>query len=72
SAKTPMDLVERFGNQGSASIPCALAESLGAELRTRPVRVVACGFGVGLSWGAAALTLGPLTILPTAPLPPSA
>jgi len=71
AAKTPMDLVERFGNQGSASIPCALAESLGAELRTRPVRVVACGFGVGLSWGAAALTLGPLTILPTAPLPPS-
>jgi hypothetical protein len=35
------------------------------------VRVVACDFGVGLSWGAAALTLGPLTILPTAPLPPS-
>jgi 3-oxoacyl-[acyl-carrier-protein] synthase-3 len=71
AAKTPMDLVERFGNQSSASIPCALVESLGAELRTHPRRVVACGFGVGLSWGAVALTLGPSTILPTAPLPPS-
>jgi 3-oxoacyl-[acyl-carrier-protein] synthase-3 len=71
AAKTPMDLVERFGNQSSASIPCALVESLGRDLRDRPLRIVACGFGVGLSWGAAALTLGPLTVLPTAPLPPS-
>ncbi len=71
AAKTPMDLVERFGNQSSASIPCALVESLGAELRAGPRRLVACGFGVGLSWGAVALTSGPLTILPTLPLTPA-
>jgi len=71
AAKTPMDLVERFGNQSSASIPCALVEALGPELGRRPLRLVACGFGVGLSWGAVALTAGPLTLLPTAPLLPS-
>jgi 3-oxoacyl-[acyl-carrier-protein] synthase-3 len=71
AAKTPMDLVERFGNQSSASIPCALAESLGPALRERPLRVVAAGFGVGLAWGAVALTLGPLTVLPTLALSPA-
>ena len=71
AAKTPMDLVERFGNQSSASIPCALVEALGPELGRRPLRLVACGFGVGLSWGAVALTSGPLTLLPTMPLLPS-
>ena len=71
AAKTPMDLVERFGNQSSASIPCALVEALGPELGRRPLRLVACGFGVGLSWGAVALTSGPLTLLPTMPLRPS-
>jgi len=71
AAKTPMDLVERFGNQSSASIPCALIEALGPELGRRPLRLVACGFGVGLSWGAVALAAGPLTLLPTAPLLPS-
>lgn len=67
-AKAPMDLVERFGNQSSASIPCALVESLGPRLSTESLQVVACGFGVGLSWGATALTLGPMTIAPTLPL----
>jgi 3-oxoacyl-[acyl-carrier-protein] synthase-3 len=67
--KTPMDLVERFGNQSSASIPCALAEALGPTARVRPRRVVACGFGVGLAWGAVALPLGPLVVLPTQTLP---
>ncbi len=71
AAKTPMDLVERFGNQSSTSIPCALVEALGPELGRRPLRVVACGFGVGLSWGAVALSLGPVTLVPTAPLPPA-
>ena len=71
AAKTPMDLVERFGNQSSASIPCALVESLGAELRVRPRRIVACGFGVGLSWGAVTLPLEPMVILPTLPLAPA-
>jgi 3-oxoacyl-[acyl-carrier-protein] synthase-3 len=71
AAKTPMDLVERFGNQSSASIPCALAEALGPALRERSLRVVACGFGVGLAWGAVALPLGPLVVLPTQPLLPA-
>ncbi|MEY4271845.1 MAG: hypothetical protein RL250_711 [Verrucomicrobiota bacterium] len=69
ATKVPLDLVERFGNQSSASIPCTLAEALGPALRERSLRVVACGFGVGLAWGAVALPLGPLVVLPTQPLP---
>jgi hypothetical protein len=40
-------------------------------LRERSLRVVACGFGVGLAWGAVALPLGPLVVLPTQPLLPA-
>lgn len=67
--KTPMDIVEQFGNQSSASIPCALAHALGAALRERTLKIVACGFGVGLSWGSVALELGPLAIAPVRPYP---
>lgn len=46
--------VERFGNTGPASIPLLLC-SLGEELReqNKLERVLMCGFGVGLSLGAA-------------------
>jgi 3-oxoacyl-[acyl-carrier-protein] synthase-3 len=71
ATKTPMEIVGRFGNQSSASIPCALAEALGPALRERSLRVVACGFGVGLAWGAVALPLGPLVVLPTQALLPA-
>jgi 3-oxoacyl-[acyl-carrier-protein] synthase-3 len=46
--------VERFGNTGPSSIPLLLC-SLGDELKkqNKLERVLMCGFGVGLSWGAA-------------------
>ncbi len=62
--KIPMDIVERYGNQSSASIPCALIDALGGRLESGPLKIVACGFGVGLSWGAFAGELGPLAIAP--------
>jgi 3-oxoacyl-[acyl-carrier-protein] synthase-3 len=37
-----------------------LCHSLGDVLARRSLRTVLAGFGVGFSWGAAALTLGPL------------
>jgi 3-oxoacyl-[acyl-carrier-protein] synthase-3 len=55
--EVPMDktitTVERYGNTASASIPLTLAKAAEAG-RLRPgSRVMLCGFGGGLSWGAA-------------------
>lgn len=46
----PLSLDE-FGNTSCASIPLTLVVRLAQELRTAPSRILACGFGVGLSWG---------------------
>lgn len=67
-AQTPMAAFGRYGNQSSASIPCALIDGLGDRLEAGSLKVAGCGFGVGLSWGAFAGEFGPLTIVPVAPL----
>ena len=67
--KTPMDVGEKYGNQSSASLPCALIDGLGGRLESESLKIVGCGFGVGLSWGAFAGELGPLTIAPIRPFP---
>jgi 3-oxoacyl-[acyl-carrier-protein] synthase-3 len=67
--KTPMDITERYGNQSSASIPCTLIDALGDRLESSSLKIVACGFGVGLSWGAFAGELGPLTVAPICSYP---
>jgi 3-oxoacyl-[acyl-carrier-protein] synthase-3 len=67
--KTPMDVIEKYGNQSSASIPCALIDALGNQLKAGRLKLIACGFGVGLSWGAFAGELGPLAIAPTKSYP---
>jgi len=56
--------VDGIGNTSSASIPMVLSHhhaALKAENRLK--KVVLCGFGVGLSWGACALDLSNTTIL---------
>lgn len=68
-AKIPCGVVERFGNQSSASIPCALIEAYRERLSKESLRLVLCGFGVGWSWGAFAGELGPLTVVPTEVFP---
>ena len=68
-AQTPMSVVENFGNQSSASIPCALIHGLADRLEAGPLKVVGCGFGVGLSWGAFAGELGPLIVAPIRSFP---
>ncbi|CAA6676770.1 MULTISPECIES: 3-oxoacyl-[acyl-carrier-protein] synthase III C-terminal domain-containing protein [unclassified Lentimonas] len=62
-AKVPMQTVERYGNQSSASIPSAMCGELsevlcGAEAK----RVLLSGFGVGLSWGSALVDLSALPV----------
>lgn len=52
------------GNAGPASIPLMLAlEHKRLQEQERLEKVIACGFGVGLSWGAVSLDLSRTTIL---------
>lgn len=54
--KAPSDIVSLYGNQSSASIPCAISHTLGGTVS--PVRdVILSGFGVGLSWASSILSL---------------
>lgn len=60
--KAPSSL-EHFGNTSSASIPVTLGAN--AALFSEAQRsTLLCGFGVGLSWGCALVTLARGTILP--------
>lgn len=59
--KMPLAL-EQFGNTSSASIPVAMAHALGSRLRGEQLRLVLAGFGVGFSWGAAAISCGPMVV----------
>lgn len=40
-----------FGNTSSASIPLTITTQVREKLLTEKQKIVACGFGVGLSWG---------------------
>ncbi|MDF3822167.1 ketoacyl-ACP synthase III [Leptospira sp. 96542] len=55
--------IERFGNTSSASIPVTLCSNA-ERFADRETAVVTCGFGVGLSWGSAVLTLPAGVVIP--------
>lgn len=61
--RTPSTL-EDFGNTSSATIPLTMVERVGPALRERTLRLILCGFGVGLSWGTLACEAGPLVCPP--------
>jgi 3-oxoacyl-[acyl-carrier-protein] synthase III len=48
--KVPYSL-KNFGNTSSATIPLTLVTEWSEKLRTEKQKIIACGFGVGLSWG---------------------
>lgn len=54
--------LEEFGNTSSASIPISCTYALADRLRESSMRLVLAGFGVGWSWGAAAVTCGPMVM----------
>ena len=54
--RAPITL-QNIGNTVSASIPIALQYALDHGQASRGQTVLLCGFGVGLSWGSAILTL---------------
>ncbi len=45
--------MEEFGNTSCASIPLALVTRERRKLIEEKLKHIACGFGVGLSWGSA-------------------
>jgi 3-oxoacyl-[acyl-carrier-protein] synthase-3 len=51
-AKVPYSLWN-FGNTSCASIPLTMVTEIADSLKSGSREVVACGFGVGLSWGSA-------------------
>jgi 3-oxoacyl-[acyl-carrier-protein] synthase-3 len=69
SCHIPSNLVGKYGNQSSASIPAALIEELGKKLSGQSLKIVGCGFGVGLSWAAFATEMGSVVTCPIQPYP---
>lgn len=57
--------VEGFGNTGPASIPLTLCETMYPEKGVLS-KTIMCGFGVGLSWGAASFDLSQTKFYKTA------
>jgi len=58
--KMPDNLVERFGNSNSVTIPLVTVLNCGPALCSRRMKVCLAGFGVGLTWGALVMEAGPL------------
>jgi 3-oxoacyl-[acyl-carrier-protein] synthase III len=61
--KVPFSL-EEYGNTSSASIPITINSELAEAIRTRPLKLLLAGFGVGYSWGACTVTCGPIVAPP--------
>jgi len=58
--KMPNNTVETFGNSSSASIPVTICHNIKDLLLKDRLRICMAGFGVGLSWGALIMDVGPL------------
>ena len=62
SEKVPIS-IDRYGNTSSVSIPLTLCDYYG-EKQGNIDEILACGFGVGLSWGVTAFSVNSDTIFP--------
>lgn len=61
NARFPQSM-RNFGNTSSASIPLSLVTEESGNLKKSKNLVVACGFGVGLSWGSCAFELDHIVV----------
>jgi len=55
--RLPDEVIRRYGNSSSGTIPMTIAAAGKDGAHAGIVRTLACGFGVGLSWGAALFEL---------------
>lgn len=49
-----------FGNTSAASIPITIIDKLQTEFSTKSLKIIACAFGVGLSWGSVYFETSPM------------
>lgn len=49
-SKVPFSLRD-FGNTSGASIPTVMVNNIREDLKSKHLKLLCCGFGVGLSWG---------------------
>lgn len=56
--------LDKFSNTSGASIPTALVKYYGESTEDRVLRLMTCGFGVGLSWAMADFKVNTSDILP--------
>lgn len=56
--------IDRYGNTSGESIPLTLVDALGNDESNDTIKVLLCGFGVGLSWGAIYLDIDKSVCLP--------
>jgi 3-oxoacyl-[acyl-carrier-protein] synthase-3 len=65
--KVPIN-IDRYGNTSSATLPLLMTTDVAEAIATGERRVAMFGFGVGYSWGAASLRIGPLRCVETVTL----
>jgi 3-oxoacyl-[acyl-carrier-protein] synthase III len=58
--KVPIN-IDRYGNCNGTSIPLLICDALGDRIIGRDLNVLMAGYGVGLSWGVAALKMHDLS-----------
>lgn len=58
--KMPSNIVENFGNSSGVTVPMAAVFNFRERLLADNLHVCLAGFGVGLTWGAMLMDLGPL------------
>jgi 3-oxoacyl-[acyl-carrier-protein] synthase-3 len=59
-AKVPANIVEKYGNPSSASIPLTICHNVRERIVKEKLNICMAGFGVGLSWGSLLMDVGPL------------
>jgi len=59
--KVPANIVEKYGNPSSASIPLTICHNVREKILHEKLRICMAGFGVGLSWGSLLTDVGPLS-----------
>lgn len=57
-------IIEKYGNNSSSSVPIVLSDKYGSLTDVGEQKVLLCGFGAGLSWGALSTSIKPNDILP--------
>jgi len=59
--KTPIN-VDKYGNCSGSSIPLVIVDKLKDKVENNKIRILASGFGIGLSWGVMDLVLDNIVV----------